>query len=185
MADDAATGGATGGAEEAANQLVAGIVAQVRELGQILTDVKDEVTSLHAREISNLHLPLVSEELDAIAAHTAAATNEILDACEMIDPLAKRLDKASADQMLAGTMRIYTACGFQDLVGQRIRKVLRTLMTIDTKIEHILEAFGPDGSADRASAEAAASARECLMNGPQLPKAAMEQAEIDRLLAGD
>jgi chemotaxis protein CheZ len=185
MGEDGSTGGATEGAGEAAQQLVAGIVAQVRELGQILNVVKDEITSLRAREISQLHIPLVNEELDAIAAHTAAATNEILDACEMIDPLAKQLDEESAAQMLAGTMRIYTACGFQDLVGQRIRKVLRTLITIDTKIENILETFGPDFSAEASADENAANMRECLMNGPQLPKAAMAQAEIDRLLAGD
>jgi chemotaxis protein CheZ len=164
---------------------VATLMARIQELGRILNTAKLELALFRNANISGDHIPAANQELEVILAHTASATNEILDVCELIDPLAKKLDAAEAAEMMAGMMRIYTACGFQDLVGQRIRKILRILMTIDTQIQQLLDAFGGVPMAGPASAMEADSGAKALMNGPQLPKAAMSQSEIDRLLAGD
>ncbi len=40
------------------------------------------------------------------------------------------------------TTRIYEACSFQDITGQRITKVVATLKTIERKVAHIIGTFG-------------------------------------------
>ena len=40
--------------------------------------------------------------------------------------------------------RIYEACSFQDITGQRITKVVTTLKVIEEKVAHIISTFGPN-----------------------------------------
>jgi chemotaxis protein CheZ len=80
------------------------------------------------------------------------------------------------------TTRIYEACSFQDITGQRITKVVATLKTIEAKVAQIVDTFG-DSERD-AGAEAPEQPNEsALLNGPQHPAVAMDQSDIDRLLA--
>ena len=79
------------------------------------------------------------------------------------------------------TTPIYEACSFQDITGQRISKVVATLKAIDAKVAHIVAAFTPELDDADALPEMPADAE--LLNGPQLPVHAMDQSDIDRLLA--
>jgi chemotaxis protein CheZ len=77
----------------------------------------------------------IAAELDAVAAGSALATQKILAAAEEIDQLADSLSAALKDRIeqdLAhdiadGVLRIFEACNFQDLIGQRVAKVRKTL----------------------------------------------------------
>ena len=87
-----------------------------------------------------------------------------------------------ATRLQDATTRIYEACSFQDITGQRITKVVATLKTIEAKVAQIVAAFG--GGERAASVEAAAETDEtALLNGPQHPTIAMDQSDIDKLLA--
>jgi chemotaxis protein CheZ len=78
--------------------------------------------------------------------------------------------------------KIYEACSFQDITGQRITKVVTTLKTIEAKIAQIIDRFGVKRAP--ADAEPAVAAPGTgLLNGPQLPSNAMDQSDIDKLLA--
>ena len=88
----------------------------------------------------------------------------------------------SAEKLQAATTKIYEACSFQDITGQRITKVVTTLKTIEGKVGHIIGTFGPAMGAARTSADHVASEAN-LLNGPQLPAHAMDQSDIDKLLA--
>jgi chemotaxis protein CheZ len=84
------------------------------------------------------------------------------------------------------TTKIYEACSFQDITGQRITKVVTTLKAIEAKIGHIIATFGAEASAimDQPIADDNEPAgEEGLLNGPQLPAVAMDQSDIDKLLA--
>ena len=76
-------------------------------------------------------------------------------------------------------MRIYEACNFQDLAGQRIGKVIATLVLIEQRIEDIL-----DGKAVAATAGARTAAGG-LLNGPKLDGDAghANQRDIDALFS--
>jgi len=77
------------------------------------------------------------------------------------------------------------------LTGQRITKVVRTLQHIEERIDSLVQAFGVkagigDMEAKPRSApkqRPSGSPDDDLLSGPSLPGQAIDQDEIDRLLA--
>lgn len=165
------------------------LFGEVEELGRTIATAKSEIAALQVEDINGTHIPSATDELDAIVAHTAAATHAILEACETLDriaegPLAE--DAAAAAAQQAATTRIYEACSFQDITGQRISKVVAALKAIEGKVAAMLSTFAarrPLDAAPRDPPAPAPAAVDTLTNGPQLPAVAMDQSDIDRLLA--
>ena len=112
--------------------------------------------------------------------HTATATDSILESCEQLEAMMGRMGREDAQTLQDAVTRIYEACSFQDITGQRITKIVAALQAIERKVAHMIAVFSPDSAAGRASRE---QAPESLLNGPQLPEAAMGQSAIDALLA--
>jgi chemotaxis protein CheZ len=165
------------------------LLAEIEELASTVANARAEIAALGADDITESHIPSATDELDAIVAHTATATESILECCETIDTVTSRLDAEDSAIMQDVVTRIYEACSFQDLTGQRITKVVTTLKAIEKKVAHIIDVFQPDPTGERAEAaaqarkDAAAEAAPSLLNGPQLPANAMDQSDIDALLA--
>ena len=160
-----------------------GLLAEVEELGRTIAAAKAEIAALRVDDITASQIPSATDELDAIVAHTAAATNAILESCEALDTLGSALDGPAGQTLADATTKIYEACSFQDITGQRIGKVVLTLKAIEAKVAHIVDTFG-SGEGERASAVTVSADNEAsLLNGPQLPMTAMDQSEIDKLLA--
>ncbi len=158
------------------------LLSEVEALGRTIANAKAEIAALQVDDITAAQIPFATDELDAIVAHTAAATNAILESCETLDLVAETLSGEAAGRLQAATTQIYEACSFQDITGQRITKVVTTLKAIEEKVAQIVSTFGQRGAA--ASAPATLPEGEAaLLNGPQLPAAAMGQSDIDRLLA--
>lgn len=156
------------------------LLAEVEDLGRTIANAKAEIVALKIDDITDNHIPFATDELDAIVSHTASATNAILESCEALDNLGSELSSEQSSRLQDATTQIYEACSFQDITGQRISKVVNTLKNIDSKVATILSTFAP---AQLESAAPATRPQESLLNGPQLPDEAMEQTEIDRLLA--
>ncbi len=162
------------------------LLAEVEELAQTLSRARAEIAALRADDINISHIPSATDELDAIVAHTATATDSILECCERLDVVAVELAEAPAQALRDVTTRIYEACSFQDITGQRITKVVATLKTIEAKVAHILDVFASHAATTDlppAPPPAPVSEAESLLNGPQLPMQAMDQSDIDALLA--
>jgi chemotaxis protein CheZ len=165
------------------------LLAEVEELGRTIAAAKAEIAALNVDDISESHIPSATDELDAIIAHTAAATDQILETCETLDRVGAELKGDAATSLQDATTRIYEACSFQDITGQRITKVVSTLKAIDTKVAHIMQAFGerdpnaPASSAALPPPTHGGPNEADLLNGPQLPANAMDQSDIDALLA--
>ena len=161
------------------------LLSEVEELGRTIAVAKEEIAALRSDRSSNGDVSAASEELDAVVAHTADATNAILEACELLDATSARPGGPDAAIVQDATMRIYEACSFQDITGQRITKVVNTLKVVEAKVAKIVDTFGlhrweealpvAESGPHRADAH--------LLNGPQLPASAMGQADIDALLA--
>lgn len=158
------------------------LLAEVEELGRTIAAAKTEIAALRVGEITDSHIPSATDELDAIVAHTASATNCILEVCETLDAVASGMNGAAAEQLNDATTRIYEACSFQDITGQRINKVVLTLKAIDEKVAHIIATFSVASTCE-ATVPSCSIDPLGLLNGPQLPMAAMDQSEIDRLMA--
>ena len=161
------------------------LLGEVEALGRTIATAKAEIAALHVDDITASHIPFATDELDAIVAHTASATHAILESCETLDAVMEQLDGEPAARLLDATTRIYEACSFQDITGQRITKVVGTLKAIEAKVAQITSHFG----AQRPSlpvpliGEAVAPTGASLLNGPQHPALAMDQSDIDKLLA--
>ncbi len=169
-----------GTAQSSAVGCDAALVGEVEELGRTIASAKAEIAALRVDDITDSHIPSATDELDAIVAHTAAATHRILETCETLDRVADELTGDTAARLQEATTQIYEACSFQDVTGQRIDKVVSTLKTIEAKIAQIVVTFGSPRNADEHEGGAGEAA---LLNGPQLPTAAMDQSDIDELLA--
>jgi len=156
---------------------------QVRKLQQELAALAGTIDSMRAdlgrmrsMEIGHAHIPRAADELDAVVGETAAATGAIMDACEKLEKIAATLDPAPRAALVGLATSVYEACSFQDITGQRLTKVVKTLKNIETRIGDILAIFGPFPGAAQPSENAFAS-------GPQLRGKGITQAEIDRLLS--
>jgi chemotaxis protein CheZ len=167
------------------------LLAELEGLGRTIARAKAEIAALKVEDIRDAHIPSATDELDAIVDHTAHATNEILDCCETLEQLEAELSGEAAVKLQGAVTRIYEACSFQDITGQRIGKVVTALKAIEVRISSIVStASGMPGPAAAPVAAVAATPRdekrtegEKLANGPQLPGAGVSQSEIDRLLA--
>ena len=167
------------------------LLAELEGLGRTIARAKAEIAALKVEDIRDAHIPSATDELDAIVDHTAHATNEILDCCETLEQLEAELSGEAAVKLQGAVTRIYEACSFQDITGQRIGKVVTALKAIEVRISSIVStASGMPGPAAAPVAAVAATPGaekrtegEKLANGPQLPGAGVSQSEIDRLLA--
>lgn len=159
------------------------IYAELKELKRIIEEARAEIGAVGATDISEKHIPTATDELDAVVAATADATGRIMDACEVIESGAAAIGGDAGDIMAAEVTKIYEACSFQDITGQRIKKVVGTMRTIEEKVGRLVSALGGQASGSTAD-EDTRTGDERLLNGPQLPGNAISQDEIDRLLSG-
>lgn len=174
---------------------------EVEDLARYIQSAKAEIAALNPADIREEFLPTAADELDAIVQSTEAATGEIMDATEAIEDLVAGLPEDTAAAVRAATTRIYEACSFQDITGQRVTKVVRTLKSIEDRVDGLVRAFDPqrhgvslDPSAgprptapagDRRAVAAIGDRAEdaALLNGPQGDGEAIKQDDVDALLA--
>lgn len=166
------------------------LYAEIESLAHYIQNARSEIASLRPDEITDEHLPAAGEELEAIVGATEQATNSIMEAVEEIEAVAGELKPEQAERITAAVTRVYEACSFQDITGQRITKVVNALRHIEDKVQALLLAFGDDAMPNpKRSGTAARRADgkdrpdEHLMNGPQSADSAISQDDIDALLA--
>ena len=165
------------------------LYGELQGLASFIAAAKGEIASIQPHDIRHHHLPTANDELAAVVGATAHATGEILDCVEQIEKMKPDLTPAHAEKVNDLVTRIYEACNFQDITGQRITKVVKTLEQIDHKVSVLLNAFGDTshppvpGLAGAAPAVAVAATQPDadLLNGPQLPGKGISQADIDAL----
>lgn len=161
---------------------------ELEALVEYIQSAKREISALRPDKISSEHIPTATDELDAIVTATEVATNGIMEAAEIIEEVAGELEGEQADKLINAVTEIYEACGFQDITGQRIGKVVGTLKRIEGWASELVTAFG--GELDEFVDEDAVAPEEpeadgdgVLLNGPQLEGQGRSQEEIDALLA--
>jgi chemotaxis protein CheZ len=165
------------------------LLAELEGLGRTIARAKAEIAALQVEDIRDAHIPSATDELDAIVDHTAHATNEILDCCETLEQMQAELSGDAADKLQGAVTRIYEACSFQDITGQRIGKVVTALKAIEARVSAVVSAAsgmpGPEAPPVVAAKplDEGRTEGQKLANGPQLPGAGVSQSEIDRLLA--
>jgi len=178
---------AMGTRSERSNPEISALKQELELMYEAISRTKRELASLQASEADHAGVARASLELDAVVGSTESATQNILHAAEEIEEMAKTLSasvKSEQDQALAQdiqdqVVRLYEACNFQDLAGQRIAKVTATLKFIEQHIVRMMEIWG---DLDR-NANAPAVAANRLINGPRLESDVghASQQDIDRM----
>jgi len=160
-----------------------------------ISHTMQELASLHFGAFSDAGEGRASRELDAVVAGTERATQQILEAAESIDEAANTLSASLKHEQEQGhaadirdhVVRIFEACNFQDLSGQRVAKVLATLTFVEDRVTRMLEIWGGRDNIEN-YAGAARTARDSeskLATGPKLEgdPGHVTQQEIDAMFA--
>jgi hypothetical protein len=87
------------------------------------------------------------------------------------------------DAIDARATEIYTACSFQDLTGQRTRKVIGVLRYLEGRINAMIELWGLGGASPNTAAAERPMAEVTLLHGPAMRGKGLGQADVDRMMA--
>jgi chemotaxis protein CheZ len=132
-------------------------------------------------------------ELAAAVESMETATQKVLASVEAIDDCARVLVSALSDDYHHGLAqdiqdhvgRVYEACNFQDLAGQRIGKVIATLVMVEEQLAVMIENCNSVDNAAQPDKAARSGPSSDLLNGPKLDGAGghASQQDIDLIFA--
>jgi len=137
---------------------------ELRKISYQISDTKRDLADFRADEMHDEHIPQAGLELDAIVEATESATDKIMEAAENIMAGDPSDPEAYSEMVNNKVIEIFEACSFQDITGQRISKVVKTLNT------------NKDDGGSRPSGESLLTE---LLNGPALEGAGIDQDEVD------
>lgn len=168
------------------------IRTQIEEMNEHIHKAKVQIASLRHPKAQDDRLVSAASELDAIVKDTEMATHTILESAEQIDDLTMTLkNSASSDfvvdhveQIAFIVTKIFEACNFQDITGQRINKVVSTLEFVEERVHNMILIWGEEAFAELPVPEVEAEAipeDADLLNGPQLDGEGISQDDIDKL----
>jgi len=157
------------------------IAWELEQLAKQIDGLYEELSSFNASAIKGNHLPKAHDELAEVVQATADATSTIMDACDVINKAAEGLPPEKAEAITGGVMNIYEACSFQDITGQRITKVVKTLKVIEERIDSLIQTIGANANPELQAAVDAQN-EATLLNGPSAAGQGISQDEIDKLL---
>lgn len=155
---------------------------------EAISATKHEVADLQRSPAGYPGIQRAADELDAVSAATENATTRILAAVEEIELSANVLRSSgagspgdAAEVILDRVLLLYEACNFQDIAGQRIRKVVGTLKFVETRLDRMIEAYGRASPLVPDPAGAVPVRPIGLLVGPCLPGEAghVSQSDVD------
>ncbi|AMS28351.1 protein phosphatase CheZ [Aquidulcibacter sp.] len=153
---------------------------EMRYISSYIQRTRLEISNLRPNDLSEDRIPGAGAELHAVVQHTAEATNLIMAVAE--DVMAADTSDPAAYQAFVSDkmMEIFEACTFQDITGQRIKKVVDTLTHIEQRLERFASVMGVEDAELEETLEDKRK-RENLLNGPALNGPEVAQDDIDAL----
>jgi chemotaxis protein CheZ len=168
------------------------IRSQIEEMNEHIHKAKVQIASLRHPKAEDDRIVSATTELDAIVKDTEMATHTILESAEQIDDLAMTLKNSAPNDFVADHVeqiaflvtKVFESCNFQDITGQRINKVVRTLQFVEERVHNMILIWGEDAFADLPVPETEKVQKtedSDLLNGPQLEGEGISQDDIDKL----
>lgn len=165
-------------AESAADPRIAALYQDCQDLARYIARTRSEIATLRPRQLKVEQLPRAGMELDAVVKETEEATHSIMAAAESLMAWQGNVaDLAPAIEQAC--LKIYEACAFQDITGQRVRKVVGTIHHIEERLEKLVQLLGPEMGETR---DDRPTGDKALLNGPQLAGQGINQAEVDAMM---
>lgn len=157
---------------------------ELRYLSAYIQRTRCEISALRPNDIKNDGIPTAGKELDAIVENTADATHRIMEAAEVV--MSADISDPQAYQALVcdKMMEIFEACSFQDITGQRVKKVVDTLNHIETRIDRFAKVMGVEDAAVEMTEEEKRK-KDLLLNGPAIGGPEVAQNDIDAMFGNE
>ena len=162
----------------------------LKELHDAIDETKKEIAYLRAPSQDSDKIEAASQELSAVVKDTENATDKIIGAAEAIENLSIQLRNSTTNEDEVGQLEeigehviaVYEACNFQDITGQRITKVVNTMMFIDEQVQKMMNVWGGASAFAELDLEEGEMVPEGeRMHGPAMPDAPISQGDIDAL----
>lgn len=164
---------------------------ELRALAVCIEHTKHEIAALRPQDSQEDRLMAVTFELDAIVSATESATETILESAEKIEGLVREIQAHGGDAYVKRltedinetVVSMFEACNFQDITGQRITKVVKTLQYIEARVSAMIQIWGPENIAEIVPkvSEEHKDEEAKLLNGPALENQGISQDDIDKL----
>ncbi len=165
------------------DQVDAATYQELSNISAFINNARSEIGRLQPNNLREKHFPEAGKELEAIVQTTEAATNTIMEHAELIMEADPENAEAYQETVQASIMEIFQACSFQDITGQRISKIVNTLVHIENRIGALADVLG--STIEEVPAEETPEEkrnRELILNGPALDGEGIDQADVDELM---
>ncbi len=153
--------------------------------------VRKEIAAISRPADEDVGFESMGDQLDAIVKATEEATNTIMAAMEKnsvaIAALKKTITEpeqlALLDDLENNGQAVFQACSFQDITGQRVSKVVKSVTYVEEKVNALVDVWGK-AELEKVEVEVAEEKTddEKLLHGPALDgEESFSQSEIDAL----
>jgi len=164
---------------------------QIVQLYEYMERIKSEVAAVKHPNAPVDHFNKVADQLNAIVQATEDATNTIMESTEATSALAESLkdrihiDEVTKDldKIVEHSNRVFEACTFQDITGQRIGKIVQTMNLLEGTLSSLVVIIGKDSiAALPVRDDEKTKDGDVPMDGPALEgEESVSQADIDAL----
>lgn len=163
--------------------------AEIVNLFYYIQRVRKEVAAISQSDEGEDRFDSMSDQLDAIVNATEEATNSIMEVVEQNSDTIAKIREVTEDQAVLALVdeiennsnNIFEACTFQDITGQRVTKIVRSVTYVESRVNSLIEIFGKEHLQDVEIEKEEKSEDEKLLAGPQLEGKGVTQDEIDKL----
>lgn len=168
---------------------------ECQDLADYIEDARTEISSLSPEHADSAGIPRAGQELDAIVEATESATDTIMQAAEDLMSFDSDDFDEYKNHINDEVMKIFEACSFQDITGQRISKVVKTLNHVEDRVGKLISILGiAEGAVGNKNAKPLIDpvtgelsedmSDEDLLNGPALAGEGIDQGDVDALIGG-
>lgn len=158
---------------------------ECQSLADYINDARKEIVSLSPDHSDDAGIPRAGLELDAIVQATEGATNTIMESAESIMSADIADIDAYQETVNDAVMKIFEACSFQDITGQRISKVVNTLTHVEERVDSLINILGVmdlEGKDNKKAEGDSAKDDDSLLHGPALEGEGIKQSVVDDLM---
>ncbi len=124
---------------------------EIESIHTAIERTKEEISALHHGTRDNRNNNEAQSHLNALIEDTKSSTEKIINNTESIEHNAQLLIAALQDNvalqdlasdMLLNVTAIFEACGFHDLAGQRITRIVEVLQFTEEHIDNMMSIWG-------------------------------------------
>lgn len=151
--------------------------AELDIIDEAIKRTRQELVKLRDGAYEGPTVARAANELDAVVIGTESATGCILASAEEIEQIASTLsaglksdhERGLVQDIQERVTRVFEACSFHDLTGQRINKVVATLKFVETHIARMIQIWdGIERFKNHSPLPVTAPAKNKFLNGPMI-----------------